>query len=387
MLKLLIVCSMAGGVVFLPPGARAQRAARPAITQLLAGDLVTVDWIAVSAEGQVAVWQAGDNLIRRFDAAGTELSSIGAKGEGPGEFRMMSIGGFAGESLWVSDPMLRRTTFFDADGQLLRTEPWARTLSFEGEGMIAGLGVQPMAILPDGDYVVLARPPTSLPPPRWWPDTSGGEAALASSPSGEVRLVLAAIPTDLETCRTRFKAGSGSGSVTTPFCPTSTYREIDAVFGGLSMVEQPSDDEPQARVTISVIDFLGQTRFRRQLTIPRVRLADRAWRSALEARRVPSFAPAFQREPTNAALSRLRKPDYHPAIDDAILGTDGTMLLRLGGPVIDGGRRWLMVRHQDPVRELVLPAELDVYELTRNTGWGVLLDRDDVPTGVMIEFP
>lgn len=104
-LRIVLVGSLVVG--FMTPGeVRCQVSPRD-VTVLVSGDLVPISWLTVSPKGVLAVWQDQDGVIRRFDTTGNELASVGASGEGPGEFRMMSVGGFVGESLWVSDPMLR----------------------------------------------------------------------------------------------------------------------------------------------------------------------------------------------------------------------------------------------------------------------------------------
>jgi hypothetical protein len=63
----------------------------------------------------------GDMAIRRFDARAVHLGSMGREGEGPGEFR--SLWGLTcapdGRRFAVTDPVLARVSFFDANGQFL----------------------------------------------------------------------------------------------------------------------------------------------------------------------------------------------------------------------------------------------------------------------------
>lgn len=59
--------------------------------------------------------------VHRFDRAGAWLSTIGAEGDGPGEFRRLDGMGWRSDTLWVSDGRLARLSFFDRDGVLLRS--------------------------------------------------------------------------------------------------------------------------------------------------------------------------------------------------------------------------------------------------------------------------
>src|SRR5690606_34756847 len=131
--RLAVVCLAAMSPWPLLP----QRPVLPATTELvLSGkqlDLVAIANLIIGKDGRLHVWQDADGMIRRFDSAGGELGSVAPNGEGPGEFRLRSLGGVVGDTLWVSDPMLRRTTMFRADGSLLRTTRWASTVESAGE--------------------------------------------------------------------------------------------------------------------------------------------------------------------------------------------------------------------------------------------------------------
>jgi len=48
-----------------------------------------------------------------FDMSGKFVRNIGRDGAGPGEFRQIERFGWVGDTLWVSDPVLRRYTLFD----------------------------------------------------------------------------------------------------------------------------------------------------------------------------------------------------------------------------------------------------------------------------------
>lgn len=71
-------------------------------------DLSPVGWIAVAKDGTIAVGQSQDHLIRCFDARGASLGTFGRDGAGPGEFRYLTIQGWLGDTLWVSDVGVRR---------------------------------------------------------------------------------------------------------------------------------------------------------------------------------------------------------------------------------------------------------------------------------------
>lgn len=72
----------------------------------------------VGRDGTLWVLDFKDQVIRRFDANGKALGSVGRKGSGPGE--MSNANGFVQRrdgTVWVNDPRNARFTVFNADGK------------------------------------------------------------------------------------------------------------------------------------------------------------------------------------------------------------------------------------------------------------------------------
>ncbi|MEQ9398635.1 MAG: hypothetical protein RJQ04_05655, partial [Longimicrobiales bacterium] len=91
--------------------------------------------------------------VRRFGLDGTHRSTVGGRGEGPGEFmRPRLLGSFAGDSTAVWDDPQGRLTVFDADGAMARS----RTVT-------GGDGPPPNGFRTFPDGTVLARLRTVLP--------------------------------------------------------------------------------------------------------------------------------------------------------------------------------------------------------------------------------
>lgn len=66
-----------------------------------------------------------DGTIKIFDPDGNYLRSIGAKGEGPGEFQGISAMAFLPDDrLLTLDLMARRTSLFDNKGEFMRSHTW-----------------------------------------------------------------------------------------------------------------------------------------------------------------------------------------------------------------------------------------------------------------------
>ena len=75
----------------------------------------------VSPTGEVYVSEARELEVRAYHADGRLLRTYGREGEGPGEFRSIQGFGVVGDTLWISDSRLNRTTLFSLDGALLET--------------------------------------------------------------------------------------------------------------------------------------------------------------------------------------------------------------------------------------------------------------------------
>ena len=85
-------------------------------------DLVPVFWLGVGPDGTIAAIQRLLSGVRFFDSVGNDLGLVGREGEGPEEFRVPSQAGWMGDTLWVSDFMLKRIA-------LISTEPALRSHS------------------------------------------------------------------------------------------------------------------------------------------------------------------------------------------------------------------------------------------------------------------
>lgn len=72
-------------------------------------------------DGCYYIVDTGNDRIAVFDSAGEYLRSIGRQGEGPGEFRSMTLLDAHGGNVLVYDRSLRRLQVFDTGGRFLRS--------------------------------------------------------------------------------------------------------------------------------------------------------------------------------------------------------------------------------------------------------------------------
>lgn len=77
--------------------------------------------VAIGKDGSLWVLDFKDQMIRRFDANGKPLKTVGRKGKGPGE--MMNANGLVvakDGSVWVNDPSNARLSIFTGNGEFSR---------------------------------------------------------------------------------------------------------------------------------------------------------------------------------------------------------------------------------------------------------------------------
>lgn len=84
------------------------------------GEIRAID---VTPQGELLVFDHFGNELRRFDASGNHLGSVGGTGAGPNEFRsVVAISARPNGEVWIIDALNARYTVVDAQGQM-RTFP------------------------------------------------------------------------------------------------------------------------------------------------------------------------------------------------------------------------------------------------------------------------
>jgi len=99
----------------------------------------------IDSQERVWVIDGGSAEIRLFDMEGSFISSIGGRGEGPGEFQAPGlVGTTPGDTVMLWDYRLYRLSLFNEDAGFIRTEVPARGSS---------MPPRPLAFLPDGFFL------------------------------------------------------------------------------------------------------------------------------------------------------------------------------------------------------------------------------------------
>jgi hypothetical protein len=83
---------------------------------------------AVNDKGDIYISDRQELVIKKFNPEGHHMQTIGAKGEGPGEFQAIgSIATIPDGRLIVMDWRARRTSIFDADGIFKKSYKWRQS--------------------------------------------------------------------------------------------------------------------------------------------------------------------------------------------------------------------------------------------------------------------
>ncbi len=109
--------------------------------------------VVETSEGVIVVADGFDRELRAFDSAGVHLWSAGQRGEGPGEFEVITaVSVIRGDSIAVFDGNALRVTIFTEFGVFARdyrladpiaTRPPGRTAGITRAGQLVGLGSKP----------------------------------------------------------------------------------------------------------------------------------------------------------------------------------------------------------------------------------------------------
>ena len=93
------------------------------------GDVILYEpfFFNVDADDNIFISEFRDQVIKVFGSDGKYIRTIGAKGEGPGEFQGISSLAFTKDGeLVVTDQIAWRTSFFDSSGKFLRSFQWLK---------------------------------------------------------------------------------------------------------------------------------------------------------------------------------------------------------------------------------------------------------------------
>ncbi|MEO5798264.1 MAG: hypothetical protein ABIZ70_10910 [Gemmatimonadales bacterium] len=340
----------------------------------------------------MAIWQPQDLKVRLFGVDGIEKGSFGRAGEGPGEFRSVGAHGWVGDSLWILDGKLHRTSVFTARGVLVRDGIWLNVLTLPSPSYLkfsgGPIGAAPGAILPDGSFVPMSG--VHLPERNGADGTIGvsaRESIVRVGPDGVLRKVLLTTPPlgRPPACFREWESGTISGSIGAPFC-ASPIKAFSPDGSTILVLQQANAQGAKGSFNLLLLSTRGDTLLRREIPYSPEKIAA----SALEA----EFAKSTPRGMRLAQMPRayldakkqLPRIIYYPPVRRILLGRDEATWIELDGA--SPSHRWLVLnaRSGAVIGVLQLPPNITLRAVSRDTVWASELDEDDVPSVVRLKI-
>ena len=296
-----------------------------------------------TSDGRIVALNSGSQQVRVYDAAGRLVRSVGRRGAGPGEFRMLQrIGLLAGDSIAAYDIGLGRITVFTPGGAIARTvqvQPFGnavlpRAYGFTSTGM--------MLVSTDFDRVF--RPGTRR---------DSLDFALVSTASGA--------PTDT--------VGRYAGEEAFVLVHDGGASRRGVIFGRNVFASARGE-----RLVIGQNDtfrydvFYGGGRSRRTFEHPHtprsvtradVAAANRDWLEGM---------PAQFRDAVAARIAEFPHSAAHPPFTALLAGADGTVVVEHAAPPGAREHRWTTFAPNGAARRVLVSAQ-PLTLLDAGEGW------------------
>ena len=294
----------------------------------------------ISADGELFMAQWQDQTIQVIGEAGEVTRTIGRRGEGPGEFMMLSAIWLAGDTLVATDRQLMRVNSFATDGRFLDSRRWAadfETWSVDEAGTRTAYvaGAPPSAILANG--LALVSPNWMMRPPQGRPDPGARRAGFRSPllTMDEDGQIVDTLAWD-EFYWTEFNMARDGRHfrIQVPF-----QREVHTAVmpGGGGVIVVREDDSTGPAVHVTRIGLAADTVFSRTYSYAPAPVTDDLLHRALSAIEVnePLAIPGSERDgaPESTEFEGpVRRsgvlPETLPAVTGVVVGQDESIWLR-----------------------------------------------------------
>lgn len=363
-----LVLAACGDAVTTAPGAVPQWSLGEAVVVLGTREggpagFSPIGGIGLGPRSELHVLLPQEHEVRVFGGAGEYLGSVGAEGEGPGEFRRPSRIGFVGDTLWVLDDGARRVSLFH-ERILLRVESYPPMDGLHAERMarpIAVLAGPALLVITDGQLpfqpAVTGEPGLLFRYANGHFDTLGtmgvdhtGGYLIRGTP-GAIEMML---PFPQPFSQVGLWGTANDGSMLTVVDRTGGEEALPAAYSVTSLsaagdtVSATSHEYDPVPIPASVVDSLLTPYARGGFTVADVR--DAAY-----------------------------LPDAYPPVSKVVIGAGGLVWLAREG--LPGQRRaWQVISEQGKVvAELLAPAGFEISLVSGDEVWGLVTDELDVP--------
>lgn len=341
-------------------------------------------WVAPDGEIWVAERQADE--IRVYGQTGELLRTYGRSGDGPGEFQYIYAFGLVGDTLWVSDSQLRRTTLFSLDGEVLETVTARVQVSLGEDPMFPGpltLTVFPHALRPDGriesDFIGVSYPNLA--------DSMASIPKVLFDLDGEVVDTVEMIERRVSRTAEIVERDNGVSYIyLDPPAQDSGTATLELDDGSFSIHWSAMAGEGAGVMVATRIGPAGDTTFVERLRYDPRPVTDRHLDSlAAQRARGRGGSRSDSLRLFEAARSALQRPDHHRPVRSPTSVGGGIVWMRLD-PDLASENRWLVYR--DATRELGI-VELPVADsfLRSSDGRTVwVMERDDFDVPWLVRY-
>jgi hypothetical protein len=333
-------------------------------------NLVPVAWMGVGSANRLALIQLQDARIRFFDGSGEPVGEFGRGGEGPGEFRRPLRGGWVGDTLWIDDSQLDRTTLISPELELVRTvanPPALRPIQGATTRIPEFGSGTPYAIYPGDTMLVSALPKAGDP----FANVFDGFPLLRVSAEGHIARVVTERPSDEGGSFFVNYADGGGAGFPVPFHQGTRWSvSPDGERIALLTVTFPGPDVSTFRV--EVVDEHGNEIFDRVYETSTISIPESVIDSVISAR----AESTSNRQMRSAILNDLkdRIPSMYSPVDDILLGFDARVWVSLR-PGREGNS-WLVLQPDgEPSMRVTLPANTRVMVAGDRYVWGLETDE------------
>lgn len=327
--------------------------------------LTRIGALAIAADGSIVVSDRGDRRLRVFERSGQFVRWIGGTGQGPGEFEY-SVNHISLRSDTVEVLEGRRLHLFLRSGELLRTTPVQYDLgvSYRSGPLAARTSTGDLlsfaAIAADA---YLSGRVSGMPLVRV--DESGTVVNTITTEHLSDETVVVSLPGGRQTLATRFH------SRTFAIAPDG-----DRIVFVSQSVPEAWDPDP---IAVTVVGLEGDTLLRRHVQYRPVRIPEAA-RDSIAAALVRSPQPGLPLPPAErrAIREQAAVPEYYPAVQDVLFGSDGRIWLRR---YVQLGTEWCVLDSMGKFEGVVRGGgSLRIHAATASHVWATELDSLDVPT-------
>jgi len=342
---------------------------------------------ALLSDGRIVVANSGTSELRIFDRAGRYVRSLGGEGEGPGEFRRITVMDVAaGDSMFVWDQRLRRLSVFSDESGFERTLTFTPPAggsfpSYEGRFSDGSLLVRVPTLVEDDeiiDGVVRDAPAVYL---RYGADGSPVDTLGALRGARRMIKFLGA------------DARDGIAVITVPFDPatrvaidgTSLYEGDGTRFElrrvGRTSAGRASTDQVEEIEAVEQIEEIVRRAFTPVALTAEMMTRDFEERFARFADQTDFY------EAVREAYTEMPVGETAAAFDRLLVSDDGELWVRTFPIPGEESHAWSVFSADGAwLGEVETPASLEVYEVGAGFLLGKQLDELEVEHVVLYEI-